>query len=176
VTIPYLSKIEVTNTGQAFVCFTEEILNQQPESVTKDALQVTLIPYGGNKLTKEKSFTWRCSKFTSKCLELELTFNAPLSISSQGPSKRDMLEVRVKNPFLFKAKTNMEVVPRGDMETAPIPQQISSGQAESLDTMMEAVRKGTKTTLFGTILLLLFTGGLSELWGWINSIQMLAFI
>ena len=54
-----------------------------------------------------------------------------------------MLEVQVRNPFMFKAKASQEVIPRGDSEQGPIPQQISAGQAEAIDNMMSVTQIGT---------------------------------
>lgn len=87
-----------------------------------------------------------------------------------------MLEVEVKNPFFFRAKATQEVIPRGTTRMAPIPQQFSAGQAESLDNLMAVARIGTKTTVGSTVVTLLITGSLSEVWGMINSVQMLAYI
>jgi hypothetical protein len=54
-----------------------------------------------------------------------------------------MLEVQVRNPFMFKAKASREVIPRGDSEQGSIPQQISAGQAEAIDNMMSVTQIGT---------------------------------
>jgi hypothetical protein len=76
-------------------------------------------------------------------LELQLYFGSPSSISTEGEDRRDMLEVQVKNPFLFKAKASQEVIPRGDSKQGPIPQQISAGQAEAIDNFMSVTEIGT---------------------------------
>jgi hypothetical protein len=102
---PHIPSVEVTRSGVALVNFSEEMRIQPPEKITSQALSVKLIPPQGETLTAEKNFSWVTIEYTPQYLKLQLSFDSPTSISSEGRARRDNLEVMVKNPFMFQAST-----------------------------------------------------------------------
>jgi len=62
------------------------------------------------------------------------------------------------------------VIPLGSENWAPIPQQLSSDQAEAIDNMMSGTKGTVAATMAPTVGILLITGGLSEIWGTVNSL------
>ena len=149
--------------------FTDNLLTADPTSVTKDSLSVRLISKT-EVSDEQKKFTWKTIQFTHHYLRLQLHFESPLAISSEGIKNRDVLEVRIKNPFLFRSEESKEIIPRGNLVTTFIPQQISVGQAKSLEAVMTVAQVGTKTSFAATAGILLSKGLLSDIWGMVNAI------
>jgi hypothetical protein len=104
--IPQLKSLEVTRTGEAYLCFSAAMLAKEPAEIKEDSLTLTLVP-GSEETPISKHFSWKASQFTSECLKFVLTFDEPMSISSEGDDNMDQLEVRVRNPFLFRAKESL---------------------------------------------------------------------
>ena len=109
---------------------------QLPGDITNQALSVKLIPADNEALTAEKDFDWVTIEYTPNYLKLQLSFDSPTSISSEGLARRDSLEVMVRNPFMFYSDTRREVIPPGTKNWALIPQQLAADQAEAIDETM----------------------------------------
>ena len=62
------------------------------------------------------------------------------------------------------------MIPLGSENWAPIPQQLSADQAEAIDEMMAVTKGAVTSTLGSTMIVLVATGGLSEVWGTVNSL------
>jgi hypothetical protein len=180
--IPFISSIQVSRTGEVFVKFSDELETFSSANVTEDDLKVKLIPPKLSsrglfaRTVEDKTFDWKATKFTSRQLTLQLSFSSPHLISSEGSSFRDILEVRVQNPFLFKSKASQEVIPHGDSAHAYIPQQTSNDEAETIDFIIMASQVGFFATMAPTAWTYSVTGGASVLWSMINVVQFLALI
>jgi hypothetical protein len=129
--VPFITEVEITQTGQVFVYFSEALLTKSPQDITEDVVTLELTSKSeSEELESDKDFTWTALAFKETVLKLQLDFESPWSISSRGKSNLDLIEVRIKNPFLFRSKTSFEMIPRGDSALASVPLQISEDQAE----------------------------------------------
>jgi len=68
----------------------------------------------GNKLTRGKDFSWKCTKFTNTSLTFQLSFDNPFEVSVN-----DMLYLSFKDPDLF-ISTDARMLNEGLLLTKPL--------------------------------------------------------
>ena len=77
---------------------------------------------------------------------------------------------------MFRAAASLEMVPRGTWTWAKIPPQVPLGSQQQLETAMAVAEVTTKSTVAGTLAILLLNGQLANVWGMINTLQLLSFV
>jgi hypothetical protein len=77
-----------------------------------------------------KTFSWYTVAFSANKLTLKVKFTSPLSVSSETLKNLDVLEVRIKNPFMFRSVERLQLLPRGTWIKAEIPPLVPEGSAE----------------------------------------------
>jgi hypothetical protein len=107
--------------------FTEKLIAKDPSLVSKDALEVNLISQTSVP-DSMKTFSWKTVAFSAQKLTLKIRFTSPLSVSSETLNNLDVLEVRIKNPFMFRSEEG-QLMPRGTWIQAEIPPLVPEGSA-----------------------------------------------
>lgn len=98
-------------------------------------------------------------------IRFQLTFEHPLMISGETLKNRDEIQVTLLKPRFQQLK-------------AEIPKQATSKEeAEEIETLNTSVQVGSSTILAGAFFAnLLMKASLSNLWGMINSVQVISFL
>lgn len=123
---PTLEWIEVSNTGIVKIFFSEELLPQSPLALDR-GLHVAI--HSDTDIPEEKKrFHWRTLSSAEDQMTIKVDFADPLYISGEGKSNLDRLEITVLNSFLFRAKADLEMVPRGTKVQGKIPVQMIPSQ------------------------------------------------
>ena len=118
--IPGFSAMSVSNKAQVKITFSEKLIPRDPKYVTNSTLDVKL--HSNTNVPPDlQHFTWNATKFDSKHLWLQLDFESPLHISSETMGSLDMLEVEVRNPFMFRSSFSDYLVPINSKVEARIP-------------------------------------------------------
>jgi hypothetical protein len=127
---------------------------------------------GGDNERQELT-NWNVTEVTASYIKLEVKFANPLEISAFGVTNQDKLEVLVKIPILFESEATGEYIPHSTFIQAKLPAQLPSDSA-AFETMMVLTDASLKLSLISTVVALVAEGALSEVWGAINAMQLLA--
>ena len=100
--VPEINYMKVSTLGKLTIYFTEKLLVKEPDQITSDVLELTLL--SESDIPEEyHSFSWRAIEFSEDRLVLQLSFDYPVWISSGAISDWDQIDVLVKNPFMFRS-------------------------------------------------------------------------
>ena len=122
-----------------------------------------------------QGFSWECISFSSKMMEILITFDNPNYIS-KSQNGLDILKVEIQQPELFMSKSSFKLIEQEDTEMlSKIQTQLSienEGLIESLTEQIESVKQSI--ILFSSssaAVQILLSSSLTLLWGLINSLQ-----
>jgi hypothetical protein len=108
----------VSNRGLMKIYFSEKITATN-DTINATVLDIQLIQ-GGNQNKTYFAFSWNVTSFQSTQLEIQLIFEHPMYISSEGPRRADQINVTCINLEFFRSnKTNMTI--RNSVQTTLPP-------------------------------------------------------
>ena len=170
---------EIDKRGTVNIKFTK--LMQVPDSV--EVIDDSVFDINVNAVDTERqpllAFAWETIEFTPEYCIIQLTFEDPLQVSSEiGP--RDFLQLTVlKSKRLyeqFDGGFRWEKIAVGTQRQMDIPPQgLYSETFSIVDDSAETIENTVVLVISGnSVLSVLLAGGLSAVWGLINSLQIVA--
>ena len=124
-----------------------------------------------------QKFSWRATQFASTFLVWPINFERPLAVSAGKKNQWDAFEVSVKNPFLFRDAKSFKMISRTEVTEAKIPKQRTDDwNSGSKAVAVKSATALTKSTFVVTVSWQLYMGGLSQVWGMVHTVQILAYL
>jgi hypothetical protein len=126
---------------------------------------------------KYLGFSWNLTAFEVDHLKLQLKFENPIYISSQGVDRLDKLKVTIKRPEFFLSY-NFRVPELDSFVSGKIPQQFADeATAAALADAADAASGGAKAFMAGSMAFnLLFSFALQQIWDTLNSLQVIGYM
>lgn len=148
----------------------------KPEEINQDVLDLQLI----QKTTVDEKFlgfSWNLTAFEVDHLKLQIKFDNPLYISSQGVDKQDKLLVTIRRPEFFLSY-NFRVPELNSFVEGKIPQQFADEASAALMAgAADAASEGAKAVMAGSLAFnLLFSFALQQIWDTLNSLQVIGYM
>jgi hypothetical protein len=162
-----LSNLSASNSGFLTLSFTQPLHSTSLDRINK-GLKLEIIQ--ATSVSEELAqFTWQATSFSPNLLLLQITFENPLYISSEGRKRADTIRVTVTDAHLFKSPKGASVQQDSFIE-AKLPAQMPQTWAPQVNTAVFVAEVAITSAVSATLLTNGFTGSLTEVWAMVNSI------